>query len=314
MAWTRITVNQPPSGENPMGSFVGEVGKTYEVRVRTLRENADPSAWSAIVERLATIANPAVPMNIALTYDTDTTTITATWDAVPLATSYEVAWGPAATVSATTETVAAAASNTFSVSTVTANTRYGFRVRALRTGATTSEYSKFSATEDYHEITTLAGAIPTLSAPTATPSTTVNARIDLSWTRAAIAASYDLEWRTGSGAWTTVSVAQPASGNVSYAFVGTADTAYEFRVRARVTTVDVGDYSPTATATAPSIGVMLPPAIRRFSVAARGGLSSGVDQIEWQREPTATYYELLAERESTTNITCLLYTSPSPRD
>lgn len=297
MAWTRIIVNQPPEGQKPSGTFIGEVGKTYEIRVRTLRENADPSDWSEIVERLAEIANPDVPMNINLSYDADTTTITLTWDAVPLATSYEVAWGIAAGLDDTNETVVAAASNSATFSMVVENTRYGFRVRALRTGATTSDYSEFSATEPYHKITTLAGAIPTLSAPVATPSTIVDGRIDLSWTRAAIAASYDLEYRTGSGSWTSIAVAQPVSGNVTYSFTGTADTAYEFRMRIVVTPTDKGDYSPTVMATAPSVITRRPTGTIQLSAAVNSS-ANGLITLSWNRIADATAYTVNWRRNS----------------
>lgn len=208
--------------------------------VRAECGGANNSSYSS-VSAFNTPAVCAVPTSLSAGSIT-TSSADLTWGSVSGASSYSLQYALQGSGSWTT--VSGLTTNSYSLSSLSANTGYQFKVRAECGGANNSGYS--SATN----FSTLAicGVPSSLSAGGFTSSSAV-----LSWTVVSGASAYSLQYALqGSSSWTTVS----SINTNSYSLTGLADsTAYQFKVRAECGGSNNSSYSSAYNFSTLSLGV-----------------------------------------------------------
>ena len=164
---------------------------------------------------------PATPANLRSTEQTPST-VSLAWDAVTGATSYQIQYrtgnGNWSTANITMN------GTTAIISGLTAGTAYEFQVRATNNSGSSPWSTSVSATTDDE-------GVPTLPTPTGLQSTaqTPNS-VSLSWGAVTGATSYQIQYRTGNGNWSTANVAM--NGTAATVSGLSASTSYEIQVRA----------------------------------------------------------------------------------
>ncbi|GAB3993387.1 hypothetical protein GCM10028807_28480 [Spirosoma daeguense] len=222
----------------------------FRVFARNNGGNSDYSNVAEATTQAPTPAKPDKPTNLAAVA-TSSTQINLSWtDASGNEEGFDI---ERSTDNATWVNPATVAANvtTYSVTGLTANTKYYFRVRA-KNGAGQSDWSNVA------EATTQAAPITKPATPTNLKATASNsAQIDLSWTDASSnEEGFDIERSTDNATWGNP-VTLPAN-TVTYSAMGlTASTKYYFRVRARLGATP-SDWSNVAEATTPAAPVVKP--------------------------------------------------------
>ena len=154
---------------------------------------------------------------------------------------------------------------TFSDTTATAGTTYGYRVRATDATGNLGPYSPVATATTPTPDTTPPSAPSGLQAAAAS-----NSQINLSWTAAAdnvAVTGYLIERCQGSGCSSFTQIAAPAGTGTTYADQGLAtSTAYSYQVRATDAAGNLGPYSAVASAT--TLASAPPPVVPRFIQSA----------------------------------------------
>ena len=248
----------------------------YEVRVRATETGSDPGPWTS----RAVTTNHAAPgqvqnLSLALTAGSETSSITATWTAVSNADDYLVQWRE---TGGTFNAGVASTSASHEITGLDAKTEYEVRVRARRTRADTAAWSASVS------LTTL-GAAPA-AVGTVTVATT-NSQATVSWPQVTNADGYRVAYRI-TGAWTEVDV---SGGTTTTHVIGSlsANTAYEFRVRAVRTGHLDGPWSATVEATTKNDP---PGQVQNLSLALTAGSEASSITATWDAVADADGYEI----------------------
>ena len=247
------------SGSDLTHTFSGLTANTqYTLRVRAVGAGGTSAAASASARTIAAVA-PAAPTGLQ-TSGITTSAITLSWTASTggAVTRYDVSTDG-------TNWTDSGSDTTHTFSSLTANTQYTLRVRAVGAGGTSAVASVQATT-----------GTPAPNAPTGlTTSGITTSAITLSWTKSTGATSYEVNGGALTG-WTAL------SDVATYQFTGlTAGTQYTLQVRAKNT----GGTSAAASATA-----------RTIPVAPTGLQTSGITTsaitLSWTKSAGAASYEV----------------------
>ncbi|HWE03064.1 MAG TPA: fibronectin type III domain-containing protein [Tepidisphaeraceae bacterium] len=259
--WTGIA--SPAAGATSYSDTTAVAGTTYYYRLSAL----SPSGISVPTAAITVLTYPAAPVVAA--NPTSATTIALTWPAILSATTYKV---EQSTDGGFAWTTLAAANTTpsYTVTGLTADTSYKFRVSAINTTGTSAASST-------------ATAVTFTLAPTGVTATAALAtEIDLAWNAVTDATGYKIEQSSNGTTWTTLSTSSLNSSSVSFAVTGlTAGTMYYFRMS---TISASGTSSPT---TAVSASTLSPTPTITTSV-----ISSTQINLSWGTSTGATSYKV----------------------
>ena len=171
----------------------------------------------------------------------------------------------------------------------TGGIQYDFRGRGLYSGARVGDWS--------NEVRQIApSALPKAAGLEANDGFSDGA-IDLSWAEATGEPTYEYRWRSGSGAWTTVS-----STTNSVTFVGTAGTSYSFQVRYLDRFNRAGEWSNIVSHEARNTSPESPAGLTVVQRAGTAGssLSAPGLNLSWSASTGASSYVVRARGSSTT--------------
>ena len=163
---------------------------------------------------------------------------------------------------------------------LTAGTRYGFRVEVQRYSFSAIEY--YPASGLIYWTTTGTAPAPIPAAPTNLRSTsTTSSSLRIAWNATTYAAGYDLQWRVGSGSWSSKVVTSTTStlSNLS------PSTQYEVRVRGYNSGYDYGLFTSTFITTAAA------PIAQVTGVYSSNILQNGF-RINWSSASNASSYQV----------------------
>ncbi|MGL6295313.1 MAG: hypothetical protein ACRC3K_02800, partial [Plesiomonas sp.] len=209
---------------------------TYEFQVCVCCTTTNCSDWS--ISRTFTTPGTCTAPTVAQIFANSITTTSANLNTtVTGATSYD--WQYRVLGSSTWIDVPATSGNSTTITGLSANTVYEFRVQVVCANGITSAWS------DTEKFTTFGTcAAPTLSQLLVTNLTTNSATISVS-----IAGALEYGWRyrqQGAATWIDL----PATAAASTALTGlTPNTTYEYQVRIKCTNGITSDWSPTGTFT-----------------------------------------------------------------
>lgn len=244
-------------------------GTTYQIKVKATTTTAGyvDSEYSEVGSgKVQTkLATPAV------TLSSTTSSITASWGAITNATNYTVEYKLSGASSWTT---ASQTATTKTLSSLAEGVTYVFRVKATSTNTDYAE-SEYSTERSATTSTTL--AVPTGLALTPTTST-----ITATWNAVPNASSYTIQYRTGTGSWTT-----KTSSTASYTITGlTSGTTYAVKVKANGSGVYVdSDYCAESTATVKT-------KLATPTGLAASNVLSTTATLSWNAVTNATHYLL----------------------
>jgi len=222
------------------------------------------------------------------------TAIRVSWNAVQHASGYRIEHAAAGGTPQTIENIPSG-TTTFDIPGLTSGVTYSVRVRALGTGNFTD--SPWSDTVSVPPIDT--GVEPP-STPTNFRSTSkaVNA-VSLAWNAVSSATSYGVQYRTGSGSWSTANVTITSTTAIVSGLV--AGTTYEFQVRA-INSGGSSAWSPSVFETTNNSG--LPPTAPA-NFRQHLAVFDGEIFLRWDAQANLTGYTLEYRELDTTNWTTL---------
>lgn len=247
-----------------------ELGTVYEVRVRAVGEEGGyvPSPYATVGFTTASEPPPEpLPAPAGLSAGTPTdTTVPLTWDAVDGADGYNVRYSLSGEDDWTE--VAAGADPEFEVTGLEAGTAYDFQVQATDSTGEAGD-SEWSASVT---ATTASDPVEPLPVPEGlTAGTPTATTVPLSWDATAGADSYVVRHSiSGEDDWTETAVADETEVTIPSL---TAETAYDFQVRASDSTGAAGDSDWSASVTA-TTAAETPEAASTSSGSARRGRRS----------------------------------------
>ena len=252
-------------------------GTTYTVRVIATRTNAPDSATST--EATGTPPSAAgVPGSVTAT-PSAAGSLTVTWSAAANADGYKVQWKSGAQAYNTSDRQATASGTSHTITGLTAGTTYTVRVIATRTNAPDSTAST-EATGTPPSAAGVPGSV------TATPSAAGS--LTVSWSAAANADGYKVQWKSGSETYNTSDRQATATGT-SHTITGlTAGTTYTVRVIATRTNAPDSAASTEATGTPPSAAgvpgsvTATPSAAGSLTVTWSAAANAGGYKVQWK--------------------------------
>ena len=258
-------------------------GETYEVRVRTIREHADPSEWSApVVQQAMNLQPPQVTMLSGTTHATVDGQIDLAWNHVPTADSYTINYRVFGTT-AWTEAMALDNSASF---TGVAGSAYEIRVKATRIHAMDGLWSSSVS------VTAVNGKPGRVTGLSLARSTAVDGEIDATWTAATRADGYGVQFRvSGITAW---SDATPTG--TSWTLSGIAGSTYEVRVRSTRSGAPAGDWSESESLGARNLTPVIPTGL---SLSASSSADARIE-VSWTGPTNADSWEIRYRVDGTT--------------
>jgi YD repeat-containing protein len=267
-SWTEITNALVTSA-----SISGKANGTYEYQIRACT-GSGCGAFST-VKSVVVLFPPASAPSITLPTTNSTGGYTASWTAVPTATTYELqeslnggGW----------TTIPPNLSSTSKVISGKSSGVYGYQVRACN-GSGCSAYSV---------VASITVTLPPASAPTLTvPATVTSGSYTVSWTAVGGATSYKLDESSNGGAWTQIHNASGMSKAVSGKTAGT----YAYRV----TACNGGGCGPTSTVVSV---VDIDPPTGAPVVSAPASNTTGSYTVSWTSVAGATTYSLAEQVNS----------------
>ncbi|MCL2623781.1 MAG: fibronectin type III domain-containing protein, partial [Planctomycetaceae bacterium] len=265
--------------------FEGVNGRVANVTAANNTSGADSAGLSIRESPYLRIENASFPTNLRSTARTPGS-VTLIWNAATGATGYVLQYKKATDTTWTTATVASGAL-TATVSGLSADTDYNFRVQAANAGGA-SDWSAVTVTTEAIDDTP--PAVPTNFRYTGQTTNSVT----LAWNNATGATGYRLEYKKASDTdWTEFPV---ADGALTATISGlSADTNYNFRIRA------TNDNGSSDWATANAATLMQPPqAPVNFRSTTRQ--TSSVT-LAWDAAERTTGYVLQYKRTSDANWT-----------
>ena len=252
-------------------------GTAYTVRVIATRTNADDGPASAEQTGTPKYSPPGAPGGVTVTPGAGQ--LAVSWTAATNAGGYKVQWksGAQAYDAARQATVGSGTSHT--ITGLTAGTAYTVRVVATRTNADDGPASAERT------------GTPKAAPPGTPGGVTVTPGVDqlaVSWTAAANAGGYKVQWKSGAQAYDAARQATVGSGT-SHAITGlTAGTAYTVRVIATRTNADDGPASAERTGTpkqsppgAPG-GVTVTPGMGQLAVSWTAAANADGYKVQWK--------------------------------
>ena len=249
---------------------------TYTVRVIATRTNAPDSAASWQASGIPQHPAAGVPGSVTVTPALNS--LVVSWAAAANASGYKVQWKSGSqTYDAARQATATGTSHT--ITGLTAGTAYTVRVIATRTNAPDSAASSEATGTAQYPAPGVPGSV------TATPE--LNSLV-VSWTAAANATGYKVQWRSGSQSYDT-STRQATATGTSHTITGlTAGTAYTVRVIAIRTNASDSAASSEATGTAqyPAAGVpgsvTAAPALNSLVVSWGAAANADGYKVQWK--------------------------------
>ncbi len=252
-------------------------GTSYDVQVIATRANAPDSAASTETSGIAQYPAAGVPGSVTATPAVQS--LTVSWTAAANADGYKVQWktGGQAYDAATRQ--ATTTGTSYTITGLTGGASYDVQVIATRTNAADSAASsEATGTARYPA----AGVPGSVTVAPAVQSLTV------SWTAAANADGYKVQWKSGAQAY-DAATRQATTTGTSYTITGlTAGTSYDVRVIATRTNAPDGTASSEATGTArypaagvPS-GVTVTPAVGSLVVSWTAAANANGYKVQWK--------------------------------
>lgn len=218
------------------------------------------------------------------------------WAAVAGATNYNLEY-KVSTASAWTP-LSVGNVTTYNLTGLAASTSYNYKVTAVCGGNTGTASTVAAFT------TTASGGGGSCGTPTGLTSTPAGTSAAVSWTAVSGATTYNVQYRTGTGAWVTVGPISAPTVNASLTPL-TPTTIYEFQVRANCGNI-IGSWSASASFTTTSSSCGTPSGLSSANVT-----SSSAD-VSWASVGGATSYTLQYKPLSASTWTTLTnVTSPS---
>ena len=275
-------------------------GTAYTVRVIATRTDAPDSAASSE----ATGTPPAaagVPGSVTATPAPGS--LVVSWSAATNANGYKVQWKSGSQSYDTSTRQATATGTSYTIPGLTAGTAYTVRVIATRTNAPDSAASSEATGRALHLTLGVPGSV------TATPE--LNSLV-VSWTAAANASGYKVQWKSGSQSYST-STRQATATGTSHTITGlTAGTAYTVRVIATRANAPDSAASSEATGTPTAqqaaagvvpggIGVGIPPSGEPGAIVVSWTAAANADGYKVQWKSGSQFYD--AARQATTTGT-----------
>ncbi|MFH1895986.1 MAG: fibronectin type III domain-containing protein [bacterium] len=207
---------------------------TYHLMAR----NGDSVETALSSSGITVTTAPAAPANLSAASITETTA-TISWDAASGADTYDLSYGTSPTATDTVATGIAGVSH--ALSSLTAGTKYYYKVRAVSTANGTGAYSSVSSFYTVGDIT-LTLTVDSLS------------QITASWTEtgAGTAVSYHLERATASNYSDATEIYDGLSPREFVSESLSANTIYYFRVRAEFAGETYGAWNNSSDETLPS--------------------------------------------------------------
>ena len=192
-------------------------GKANKFRIAAIKK-VDGKTYLGVYSSVLSVKAPALSKPTALkTVSATDNSVTLTWNAVPGATSYNVY-----TVNGDTQKIVAKpASNTCTVTGLSAATDYTFSVRTVLKGSVKTSYSPFS---DKLSVRTAPAKVTSFNIPTSSEDA-----ITLSWKAVSGAEGYEIwQFSSATSMWNLVGT----SSRASYTVFGLSSmTSYKFKVR-----------------------------------------------------------------------------------
>ena len=202
------------------------VNTDYKFKIKALATS--PRVDSAYSTEVTGATALAVPPNLAKSAETDTS-ITLGWSSVTNAGGYKIqsCSGASCTNFADKKTISSGSTVSTSITGLTANTIYKFRIKATHSSRTDSDYSS-----SYSARTTL--GVPVISSPDQ-----VYNGIQLTWDAVSDAENYSIDYCDGSGC--TDFAAYGSTHTLTTLSLGSlnADTTYRFRIKANGTSPEI---------------------------------------------------------------------------
>ena len=254
-----------------------DVFTNYVYRVRALKTNSIPGAWSLSVR--ATTGRypaPATPTNLTLASPMYSQ-INTSWNAVADATSYQVVWDTASTFSGSSSS-AVANGTSYSITGLSENTLYYVGVAAQRTNAVSdSTRVTDSIMTPIRSAAVAAGVTLTATSPTS---------IRVNWTTSARATGYIVQWRGPGQSYD--SARQATVGAVTqHDITGLSDNT-TYRVQVIAIRTSAPNANPSTEVSRTTL-IAAPGAVGNFRSTAQTETSI---TMGWARATNATGYHL----------------------
>ncbi|QRP64039.1 fibronectin type III domain-containing protein [Rhodanobacter sp. FDAARGOS 1247] len=266
-SWTTIASNTAATSISRPGTTSGSY--TYQVSAKNTSGSRGWAASSAVTVDTTYGVVPDVPVSLTVPATSATGSVTISWSAASLATTYVLqqsgnggtTWSAAYNGSGTSTAIAGLVDGS-----------YVYQVQACNTYGC-SAWQAGSAT--------LVVTHPPVSAPSLTaPASSASGSYTVSWSGVPGPVSYTLQEQVNGGSWATIQ----NNGTTSKAISGKGNGSYGYRVQA-CNVSGCGPWSATDTTT-----VLLPPAApSSITVPAT---SSGSIAVSWAASGTATSYTL----------------------
>ena len=252
-------------------------GTAYTVRVIATRTNAPDSAASSEATGTPQRSAPGVPGSVTATPAVGS--LVVSWSAAANASGYKVQWKSGSQSYSTSTRQATATGTSYTITGLTAGTTYTVRVIATRTNAPDSAASSEATGTPQQAAAGVPGSV------TATPA--VNSLV-VSWSAAANASGYKVQWKSGSQSYDSATRQATATGT-SHTITGlTAGTAYTVRVIATRANAPDSAASSEATGTAqyPAAGVpgsvTATPALNSLAVSWTAAANADGYKVQWK--------------------------------
>jgi len=246
------------------GGLIPSTSYSYRVRSNDVAGNFSPYSNVSTTTTLPDSTPPSAPATLGATAF-GSTRVDLSWGAATdnvAVTGYLIERCTGSSCSSFAQIAAPPGSGTtFSDTTATAGTTYGYRVRATDAAGNLGGYSPVASATTSTPDTTPPGAPSGLQAAAAS-----NSQINLSWIAAIDnvgVTGYLIERCQGSGCSSFAQVAAPPGTGTTYADVGLlSSTAYSYRVRATDAAGNLGGYSGIASAT--TLATAPPPVVPKY--------------------------------------------------
>ena len=253
-------------------------GTEYTVRVIATRTNAPDSAASS--EATGTAQYPAAAVPGSVTAAPALNSLVVSWAAAANADGYKVQWKSGAQAYDAAARQATATGTSHTITGLTAGTEYTVRVIATRTNAPDSAASSEATGTAQYPAADVPGSV------TATPA--LNS-LAVSWTAAANADGYKVQWKSGGQSYDAAARQADVTSGTSHTITGlTAGTEYTVRVIATRTNAPDSAASSEATGTAqypvPDVpgSVTAAPALNSLAVSWTAAANADGYKVQWK--------------------------------
>ena len=234
-----------------------------------------------LISDTVVVTPPDTPTGFAVDGEPTHGSVTLKWNTVTDAASYEIIYKK--TDETTWSEPSRYSSSPATVSELATETKYEFKIRAVKDGGDTSDWSTpVSATTDKEGTVSTPPATPTGFAVDGTPT---HNSVTLKWTAVTDATSYEIRYKkTEETTWST-----PSTHSSPATITGlTAETAYDFQIRA-VNAGGESDWSASVSATTDKEGTVVTPPAAPENFAVDGTPTHNSVTLKWDSVANTTY-------------------------